>query len=66
MPHEHDNTLSILRAILYLGVFMLLGGGVFSRYVGPEAARAQRWRLWYLISGGFLLAVVPPFMACTM
>ncbi|ADD28364.1 CopD family protein [Meiothermus ruber] len=57
MPHEHDNTLSILRAILYLGVFMLLGGGVFSRYVGPEAARAQRWRLWYLISGGFLLAV---------
>jgi hypothetical protein len=22
MPHEHDNTLSILRAILYLGVFM--------------------------------------------
>jgi putative copper export protein len=57
MPHEHDNTLSILRAILYLGVFMLLGGGVFSRYVGPEVARARRWRLWYLISGGFLLAV---------
>ncbi|WP_337870226.1 CopD family protein [Meiothermus sp.] len=57
MPHEHDNTLSILRAVLYLGVFMLLGGGVFSRYVGPEAARAQRWRLWYLLSGGFLLAL---------
>lgn len=61
MPHEHDNTLSILRAILYLGVFMLLGGGVFSRYVGPEVARAQRWRLWYLISGGFLLAVGATF-----
>lgn len=56
MPHEHDNTQSVLRALLYLGVFMLLGGGVFARYIGLEVARAQRWRLWYLISGGFLLA----------
>ncbi|WP_243454774.1 CopD family protein [Meiothermus sp. CFH 77666] len=57
MPHEHDNTQSVLRAALYLGVFLLLGAGVFARYVGPEAARAQRWRLWYLLSGGFLLAM---------
>jgi putative copper export protein len=57
MPHEHDSTQSVLRALLYVGVFMLLGAGVFVRYVGPEAARAQRWRLWYLLSGGFLLAL---------
>lgn len=57
MPHEHDHTQSLLRALLYVGVFMLLGAGVFVRYVGPEAARAQRWRLWYLLSGGFLLAL---------
>ncbi len=57
MPHEHDNTQSILRAVLYAGVFLLLGAGVFARYVGPEAARSQRWRLWYLLSGGFLLAL---------
>lgn len=57
MPHEHDNTQSVLRALLYVGVFMLLGGGVFARHIGLEVARAQRWRLWYLISGGFLLAV---------
>lgn len=57
MPHEHDSTQSVLRAALYLGVFLLLGAGVFARYVGPEAAKAQRWRLWYLLSGGFLLAL---------
>ncbi|WP_297852326.1 copper resistance D family protein [Meiothermus sp.] len=57
MSHEHDNTQSVLRATLYLGVFLLLGAGVFARYVGLEAARAQPWRLWYLISGGFLLAL---------
>ncbi|WP_295397402.1 CopD family protein [Meiothermus sp.] len=57
MPHEHDQTQSVLRAALYIGVFLLLGSGVFARYVGPEAARAQRWRLWYLLSGGFLLAL---------
>lgn len=57
MPHEHDNTQSVLRAALYIGVFLLLGAGIFARYVGPEAAKAQRWRLWYLLSGGFLLAL---------
>ncbi len=57
MPHEHDSTQSLLRAALYLGVFMLLGAGVFARYVGPEAARGQRWRLWYMLSTGFLLSV---------
>ncbi|MGK0619189.1 copper resistance D family protein [Meiothermus cerbereus] len=57
MPHEHDHTQSVLRALLYVGVFMLLGAGVFVRYVGPEATRTQRWRLWYLLSGGFLLAL---------
>lgn len=57
IPHEHDNTQSVLRALLYVGVFMLLGGGVFARYLGPGMVRAQRWRLWYLISGGFLLAL---------
>lgn len=57
MPHEHDNTQSVLRAALYMGVFLLLGAGIFARYVGPEAAKAQRWRLWYLLSGGFLLAL---------
>lgn len=57
MPHEHDSTQSVLRALLYVGVFMLLGGGVFARYIGLEVARAQRWRLWYLVSGGFLLAL---------
>jgi putative copper export protein len=57
MPQEHDSTQSVLRALLYVGVFLLLGAGVFVRYVGPEAARTQRWRLWYLLSGGFLLAL---------
>lgn len=57
MPHEHDNTQAALRAVLYIGVFLLVGAGVFARYVGPQAARAQRWRVWYLLSGGFLLAL---------
>ncbi len=57
MPHEHDDTQSALRAALYVGVFLLLGAGVFARYVGPEAARAQPWRLWYMLSGGFLLTL---------
>lgn len=56
MPHEHDSTQSILRAALYIGVFLLVGAGVFTRYVGPRAARLQRWRMWYMISSGFLLA----------
>jgi len=58
MLHDHDNTQSVLRAALYIGVFLLVGAGVFARYVGPEAATAQRWRVWYLLSGGFLLALV--------
>lgn len=57
MPHEHDNTQSVLRGALYIGVFLLLGAGVFARYVGPEATRTQRWRLWYVLSGGFLLTL---------
>ncbi|WP_027882755.1 copper resistance D family protein [Meiothermus rufus] len=56
MPHEHEATQSVLRAGLYLGVFCLLGAGIFARYLSPQAARRQRWRLWYMLSLGFLLA----------
>ncbi|MCL6525397.1 MAG: CopD family protein [Thermaceae bacterium] len=58
MHHQgHDLTQSYIQAALYLGVFALLGAGFFARYIGPEVARAQAWRLWYLLSLGFLLAL---------
>lgn len=57
MNHDQDPYLTLLRGLLYLGVFALLGAGVFARWVGPELARQQRWRLWNMLSVGFLLAV---------
>lgn len=57
MHDEHSQTQSFIRLALYLGVFGLLGAGVFARYVGPEVARSQNWRLWYLLSFGFVVAL---------
>jgi putative copper export protein len=57
MSYEYDAIQGVLRAALYAGVFLLLGAGVFARYIGPEAARAQHQRMLYLLAGGFLLAV---------
>lgn len=58
MHHQgHDSTLSYIQAALYMGVFAMLGAGFFARYVGREVARAQAWRLWYLLSLGFLAAL---------
>ncbi|RDI94885.1 copper resistance protein [Meiothermus sp. QL-1] len=56
MPHAHDTTLYLLRGALYLGVFLLLGAGVFVRYVGQGGPLASRWRLWYMLVAGFMLA----------
>lgn len=57
MNHDQDPYLTLLRALLYMGVFALLGAGIFARWVGTEAARQQRSRLGYMLVGGFLLAV---------
>jgi putative copper export protein len=57
MPYEYDYTQSIIRAALYLGVFLLLGVGVFARYVGREAALEQPRRLRYVFWSGGLLAL---------
>lgn len=57
MPHEHEGLQYALRAVLYLGVFLLLGTGILVRYLGWEVARSQRWRVWRMLSVGFLLAV---------
>jgi putative copper resistance protein D/copper transport protein len=46
-----------VRALLYLGTIVFLGGGVFSRWIGPDLARgpARRRVRVGLIAGGVLL-----------
>lgn len=57
MDHAQDNIQDLVRASLYIGVFLILGAGVFARYVGREIARGQAWRLWYMLSLGFMAAL---------
>lgn len=57
MIHEHDTGQTIIRALLYLGVFALVGAGFFARYISPALANKQAWRLWYMLSMGFIVAL---------
>ncbi|MER3483853.1 MAG: copper resistance protein [Meiothermus sp.] len=58
MNHQgHDYTQSYIQAVLYIGIFAMLGAGFFARYVGREVAKVQAWRLWYLLSLGFIAAL---------
>lgn len=57
MHEDHSQTQSYIRMALYVGVFAMLGAGVFARYVGMEAAKVQNWRLWYLLSLGFTVTL---------
>lgn len=56
--HEHGEPSPLeaaLRALLYLGSFGLVGGGLFSRWIGPELSRQRPRRLWGLLWAGALL-----------
>jgi putative copper export protein len=59
MEHNHAESpvLAVLRALLYLGVFSLVGTGVFARWVGMELAVVQRRVLsgWLLLGGLMVL-----------
>lgn len=58
--HEHAGHLqleALLRGLLYLGSFALLGAGLFGRWIGPERSREQAWRLWGMLWAGALLVV---------
>lgn len=43
---------ALLRGLLYLGCFLLIGGGWFARWVGPELARTYPGPLRYLLQIG--------------
>ncbi|MWR36427.1 copper resistance protein, partial [Helicobacter pylori] len=56
--HEHASHLqleALLRGLLYLGSFGLLGVGLFSRWIGPERSREQPRRLWGMLWASALL-----------
>lgn len=56
--HDHASHLqleAILRGLLYLGSFGLLGAGLFGRWIGPERSREAPWRLWGILWASALL-----------
>lgn len=56
--HDHASHLqleAILRGLLYLGSFGLLGAGLFGRWIGSERSREAPWRLWGILWASALL-----------
>jgi putative copper export protein len=58
MEHSNYHTYhTLIRGVLYLGVFTMLGMGIFARWVGPELAAKRSFMLRYFLLLGFVGAL---------